>query len=1009
MNGSNSVQTQNIDVNLMSGAADLFRNAIGLNWITVERDIEGTGEVGARMIWGGSATSLRGDISTNLETPAGHVANYYNPQILRTADTTPFDGMFQMLAVTPYTISDSDSMLTNLKFPVRLIGNKEHLIDDNHWLTYLKGGNFTTSSYPGVFREGTFDAFNFLNYAPYSLLDSKILSPENYLGYASYDFKANYNHYYKRYEAQVKSLQNDLLIPNLYVLSDIQQVSTTATDSAEVIKIMGKELMDYACIGLNSTEIMSLMHPTSTPYLPPYPIKEQDLGSYMGQGDNVYFDKIKNLSNYLTGAFAAKSPSPATTEYIARKFKNIIFTDAAIDRHYNQQALQHSVLYGMPMYISLKLPRNPPRYYTELIINNDFEDQFVSLLRKEFEGGQNIETHSAISEVKHEQLNKMGGINEIYKTDNKQYRSVDYINMLLVAIQGASEPTPDDQFYLEPTTNSNSTMAQNLNAAYRYSHSIPAMSVLKQTIAGLNDNPFYLTNPSNVDYPVDLKNLVGLTTEFWQLGRGEIEQQKAGLTSAALSAATSLGGLMLWPAATPILPAASEISNFNPGSETMAYRVEKTTTTINSEGVPTTGPVQNVYFTNSTNLGIELSYLDSQVRPNVSYTYRVYEYILIKGYKYKYSDLRPTRLIANNNLDSTTFRLLEAAYSYAPVITADLQNCLEFYDANTNAAAPALAPLSDENLALSLSGEMVDKWGITSPRGRMALDTNTQARSSERYIADFYVHIEPSLKLIETLSAEKELKIVDHPPHAPDVTPYQKMNASQIIGFYIIQDAPTPTTYPTPLNVSEEIIRQDYLNAYNYSAGEKIKSVSISKPRYLEVYRIDRRPNAISDFDDSLIYTKDLKIEDYDNIHKNCFYEEKVTTNKKYYYIFRFRNENGILGQWSPIQVVELINDGGYKFADFGVIYESSFRIFKDLVIARPFKKIFRAPPAVSQIAVDDSEANYAEPAYEQYSNIKVGSVDDPLWDKTFKIRLTSKKTGNKIDLNVTYKLKENE
>lgn len=979
--GQNSVKTLNLDTNLISGGADLFRNAIGLNWVSVSQERQGTGEAGARLSWGGSVTSLKGDLNSYLETDAGAISNYYSPTTFYGSETTSqFDGMFQMLAATPYTVSDNNSMLTNLKFPVRLIGNKEHLIDDNHWLTYLKGGNFTTSSYPGIFREGTFDAFNFVHHTPYSLLDTKTLSPENYLGYSSYNIEATYNHYYRDYEAKVKSLQSDLLIPNLYILSDIQQVSGDASNSAEVIQKMGQEVMDYAAGGLDSTRIMSLMHPTDTSYLPPYPIREQDLGSYMGQGDGIYFDKIKNLSSYLTGTFIEYSPSALTIDYVTRKFQNIIFTDEAIRRHYNTQALQQTTLYGIPMYISLQIPRNEQGIYTTMIVEDDYEDQFISLLRKEFEGGQNIETHSTISETKHEQRNTLGGINEVYDTKNKQYRSVDYINMLLQGIRDSSAPSPEDQFYLEPTTNNNSLMSQNMNGAYRYSHSIPAMSILNKTITALNKNSFYLPNTAQPDYPVDLENGTGLTTEFWQLGRAEMVNEKI--------IDTSTGGR---------LP-----ENFDSASETMAYRVEKITTTINGNGTPTTRPIQNTYFTNSTQLGLYLSYYDSQVRPNTSYKYRVYEYVLVKGYKYKYSDLRSTRLLANNNLEGTTFRLLEQAFSSTPDTPAELQNCLEFYNVNTNIAAAALAPTNVENLALSLSPASSDE--LTNEAG-----TAAQVKSSERYMADFYVHIEPSLKLIEILCAEKELKIVDSPPAAPDVTPYQKMNASQIIGFYVVQDAPIPTTYPTPLNPTEETQRQDYLNAYNYTGAEKIKKVNISKARYLEVYRIDHRPNAISDFDGSLIYTKDLKIEGYNNIHKNCFYEEKVTTNKKYYYIFRYRSEKGVLGQWSPIQVAELINDGGYKYTDFGVIYESSFRIFKDLVTTRPFKKIFRAPPAIMQVAVDDSEADYTKAAYEQYSNIKVGSVTDPLWDKTFKIRLTSKKTGNKIDLNVTYRLKENE
>ena len=61
--------------------------------------------------------------------------------------------------------------------------------------------------------------------------------------------------------------------------------------------------------------------------------------------------------------------------------------------------------------------------------------------------------------------------------------------------------------------------------------------------------------------------------------------------------------------------------------------------------------------------------------------------------------------------------------------------------------------------------------------------------------------------------------------------------------------------------------------------------------------------------------------------------------------------------------------------------------------------------PNINQLEFDDSEVNYDNDAFEEISNIKVGTKDDSIFDKTFKIRLTSKKTGKIIDLNVTYKL----
>ena len=55
----------------------------------------------------------------------------------------------------------------------------------------------------------------------------------------------------------------------------------------------------------------------------------------------------------------------------------------------------------------------------------------------------------------------------------------------------------------------------------------------------------------------------------------------------------------------------------------------------------------------------------------------------------------------------------------------------------------------------------------------------------------------------------------------------------------------------------------------------------------------------------------------------------------------------------------------------------------------------------------DDSGITYSgKRAIEEIDNLQVGTAGDLIWDKKFKIRLTSKKTSKKIDLNFTYNLK---
>ena len=134
-------------------------------------------------------------------------------------------------------------------------------------------------------------------------------------------------------------------------------------------------------------------------------------------------------------------------------------------------------------------------------------------------------------------------------------------------------------------------------------------------------------------------------------------------------------------------------------------------------------------------------------------------------------------------------------------------------------------------------------------------------------------------------------------------------------------------------------------------------------------------------------------------------FDDTINTNQKYYYMMRTLNQQRNVGHLSEIYEAQLINDGGYLYAIFNVLYH--YEIEQEVFInpTKSFKKLFQLQPNMNQIQLITTDVDYSQEATEQIGNVQVGDVEELIWDKTFKIRLTSKKTGRKIDLNITYNL----
>jgi hypothetical protein len=314
-----------------------------------------------------------------------------------------------------------------------------------------------------------------------------------------------------------------------------------------------------------------------------------------------------------------------------------------------------------------------------------------------------------------------------------------------------------------------------------------------------------------------------------------------------------------------------------------------------------------------------------------------------------------------------------------------------------------------EQTALEIEGEITAN---TSPLASInSAATNFQDISTFPYVADCNLYVEPCAKLIEMPMFSKTIRTYDNPPNGVTVNPFQYLDNSAKVGFELRYDGFTADSlrFPEPITQKDVTMRDAYMNSIDY--GFSPLPASASPQRLLEVYRIDKRPSKYTDFGESLIATVDLQIESSNYNQINTIVTNELELNKKYYFVFRFVNENGIPGYPSRILETELINDGGYTYANFDTMTPDEVELSPDTIPSKAVRRLLQIIPSTNQLRFDDAQVDYTGTANQALSagTIKLGPSiterDDSasVWGKTFKIRLISKKSGKKIDINVTY------
>ena len=670
------------------------------------------------------------------------------------------------------------------------------------------------------------------------------------------------------------------------------------------------------------------------------------------------FDSTDNLHEYLDEMIPRYVPSSDSQTYMDAAQQNIFFNHNATEKYYEETLLSASTF---PYACKISLETTPISHWGTNIQENEFGSRFLRMLKEIFLEQTPTEiAPSIISFMKHSSYLSASTDNlrneTIKEIEDVQYKSVDMFDLLLYSYGSIKNKYTD--FMIIDEKNNETMSTYDTKGVYRYINTAATLSVMDKGLKYLNEEGGF--------QPLDVASLLNAQT-------------------------------------IPLLHETYKKAPQIKHNETLAYRIEKKAAS-NTPGFNTGVPIQNFWFFNSDQLN-NLDFLDTQIKYDKDYTYNVYAYILIEGTKYQFSDLQLSRIIGQPHQPTSTATYSTAMTAISPAVSiAQIgeQYCIEYYDPATDETVNDLL----EHTAYTSGSLLISTRATEAQRiAKTRISALAGEASMPPYFANFVTTIEPSIRIIELPVFSKTLKVLDNPPNRLNILSNYIVDNSQTLSFEAHYEAFFAMPYPNAVSVSDVERQEAYLHAYDWLPSTEVTLPTVSLQNAVQVYRIDKKPTSFRDFENALIRTHNLNIPGLDGAYTSKQFYDRVEANKKYYYLFRVTNELGAPGYVDEIIEAELISDGGYKYAVFDSFFKADLEVKHFNDISRPVKKLMQVTPAIQQSMLIDTSADYSETAASQLENIEVGTAAELIWGRTFKLRLTSKKTGKKIDLNLTYNL----
>ena len=287
--------------------------------------------------------------------------------------------------------------------------------------------------------------------------------------------------------------------------------------------------------------------------------------------------------------------------------------------------------------------------------------------------------------------------------------------------------------------------------------------------------------------------------------------------------------------------------------------------------------------------------------------------------------------------------------------------------------------------------------------------------------AQFTVDVTTKLKIFEIPYFSAITKVLDSAPLPPDidVIPYRGISDKML--FFLNSQTGLIREDPITINPEDDQRIADYRASRNLPATGPIDFEGDDEIENFEVFRTTKRPTSYSDFQNMLHENVTTEPVGANFDASSGAFIDTIAPNTRYYYMFRSMDVHGNTSNPSAVYAVEMVVEDGAVFPlievynmvpietkDSSKTFERFLLVDANSIQSSLLERLNDDSGARNILLQEPYGIGIPEGETANPEQTTIGTAEESLFGSTtqpkkFKLRITSKNTGKKIDINLKF------